>query len=197
MPPIWTPQSTPKEAHLPLPGRVFCSPHLSVEFFFSMSHLPPAARFPPPPSTPRQQHTQRQHTQRQHTHRDHTHRDHTHRDNTHHTHTEITHTPRQHTQRSSSLHTETTRTETTHRDNTHTQRQHTPRRHRQRSHTQRSHTPEFVAGAALCEPPCSVRGCGCCVVCGCRRWSPVRPSIVIRVFTCLLTCRVRGRRSTL
>ena len=31
------------------------------------------------------------------------------------------------------------------------------------------------------------------VVCA---WSPVRPSIVIRVFTCFLTRRIRGRRST-
>ena len=145
-----------------------------------MSHPPPVARFPPPASTPRQQHTQRQHTQRSHTHRDHTH---------------ITHTETRHTEIILPPH-----RDNTYRDHTprqHTQRQHTPRRHRQRSHTQRSHTPEFVAGAALCEPPCSVRGCGCCVVCGCLRWSPVRPSIVIRVFTCFLTCRIRGRRSTL
>ena len=58
-----------------------------------------------------------------------------------------------------------------------------------------------MAGAALCsvnlhvqiswqaqhfvnlhaQIPCSVRGSGCCVVAGCRRWSPVRPSIVIIV----------------
>ena len=121
--------------------------HLSVGFFFSMSHPPPAARFPPPPSTPRQQHT-----------------------------------PRQHTQRSSSLHTETTRTETTHRDNTHrdnTHRDDTDRDHVQiawqAQHFVTKHaetSPEFVAGAALCEPACSVRGCGCCVVCGCRRSVP-------------------------
>ena len=66
--------------------------------------------------------------------------------------------------RDNNTHTETTHTEIIlppHRDNTyrdhtprhHTQRQHTPRRHRQRSHTQRSHKPEFVADAALCEPP--------------------------------------------
>ena len=153
------------------------SPHLSVGFFFSMSHLPPAARFPPPPSTPRQQHTQRQHT----------------------SHTQRSHTPRQHTQRSSSLHTETTRTETTHRDNTHrdnTHRDDTDRDHTHRDHTHQNswqaqhfvnlHAPLEAVGVALSA-----------VVCGCRRWSPVRPSIVIRVFTCLLTCRIRGRRSTL
>ena len=56
---------------------------------------------------------------------------------------------------------------------------------------------EFVAGAALCEPPCSIRGSGCCVVGSCRWWSSVRPSIVIRVFTCFLTRRCRGRHSAL
>ena len=56
---------------------------------------------------------------------------------------------------------------------------------------------DYVAGTALCEPPCSVEGSGGCVVGGCRRWSPVRSSIVIRLFTCFLTCRCRGRRSTL
>ena len=39
------------------------------------------------------------------------------------------------------------------------------------AHTETS--PEFVAGAALCEPPCSVRGCGRCVVCGCLQLSAV------------------------
>ena len=52
-------------------------PHLSVGFFFSMSP-PSVARFPPPPSTRRQQHTETTHTHRDHTH--HTHRDKTHRD---------------------------------------------------------------------------------------------------------------------
>ena len=62
------------------------------------------------------------------------------------------------------------------------------------THTETS--PEFVAGTALCEPPCSIRGSGCCVVGGGRRWSPVRSSIVIRVFTGFLTCRFRGNSPT-
>ena len=123
-----------------------------------------------------------------------THRDNTHRD---HTHTEITHTshtPRQDTQRSSSLHTETTRTETTHRDNTHrdnTHRDDTDRDHTHRDHTHQNswqaqhfvnlHAPLEAVGVALSA-----------VVGGGRRSVPL-----IRVFTCLLTCRIRGRRSTL
>ena len=155
---------------------------------------PPASRRLPPH---RDNNTHRDNTHRDNTHTEITHTEITHTETTHITHTQRSHTHRDNTHRDHPPSTPRQHVQRPHTETTHTQRQHTPRRHRQRSHTQRSHTPEFVAGAALCEPPCSVRGCGCCVVCGCRRWSPVRPSIVIRVFTCLLTCRVRGRRSTL
>ena len=117
------------------------------------------------------------------------------------THTETTH--RDHTHRDNTLHTETARTETTHRDNTHTETTHTETTHTEITHTQRS-CADFVAGTALCEPPradfvagtalserpCSVRGSGCRVVGGCLRWSPVRPSIVIRVCACFLPRRI-------
>ena len=112
-----------------------------------------------------------------HTHRDNTDRDHTDRD----THTEITHTETTHTDK-----------DHTHRDHTHLtwQAQHFVNLHVQNSwqaqHFVNLHAPLEAVGVALSA-----------VVGGCRRWSPVRPSIAIRVFTCFLTCRIRGRRSTL
>ena len=140
------------------------------------------------------------------------------------THTETTQT--EITQTETHTHTKITHTETTHTKITHTQRpytprqyiqrRHTPRQHRQRSHTHRhTHThrdhthlsvnclhvqnswqaQHFVNLHAPLEAALAVALSA--VVCVCRRWSPVRPSIVIRVFTCFLTRRVRGRRSTL
>ena len=100
------------------------SPHLSVGFFFSMSHpASPASLLPLLPLLFPRQNTQRQHTPRQHTH--------THTETTH---TETTHTQRSHTPRP---HTQTTHTETTHTEATHTPRQHTPRPH---THTEITHT---------------------------------------------------------
>ena len=102
------------------------SPHLSVGFFFSMSHpASPASLLPLLPLLFPRQNTQRQHTPRQHTHT------HTHTETTH---TETTHTQRSHTPRP---HTQTTHTETTHTEATHTPRQHTPRPH---THTEITHT---------------------------------------------------------
>ena len=85
---------------------------------------------------------------------------------------------------------------------------------------------DFVAGTALCEPPCAdvVASTALCesprfseprrgklrgttgttvatrsrvMVGSCSDHGRNRPSIVIRVFTCFLKCRVRGRHSTL
>ena len=128
------------------------SPHLSVGFFFSISHPASRCRRRRPSQT-----TQRSHTQRSHTHRDHTYRDNTHRD---HTHTQITHTEITHTE---ITHTEITHTETT-TQRSHTQRSHTPRPHIPRQHAQRSHTPG------------SVRGSGGCLVGAGRLWSGVGAS---------------------
>ena len=103
------------------------SPHLSVGFFFSMSHPASPARLPLP-------------------------RDNTHRDNTH---TETTHTENTHTEttRTENTHTETTHTETTHTENTHTPRQHTQRthtpRHRDHTHTETTHTETTHTETAL------------------------------------------------
>ena len=119
------------------------SPHLSVGFFFSMSHpASPASPLPllpllPPASLSETTHTETTHTETTHTETTHTEITHTETRHTETTHTETTHTETTHTE---TTHTETTHTEITHTEITHTETRHTDNTHRDRTHTETTHT---------------------------------------------------------